>query len=76
MEGKDKWMSVYLNKYLFDRVKNIKDQYGYKSINEVLVTLIELGLLRFYDDYKMKDFIEKIDKLLPTLDKFVTKLRK
>lgn len=60
--------SISLPLKLDNRIELLKKEYSYNVKNELYVELIELGLIKFYEDLELKNqmysILKKMDMLL------------
>lgn len=63
--------SVSFPKELDERIDILKQQFSYNVKNELIIELIEKGLLVFYEDTELKN---KIDKCCDRIDAVLDKL--
>lgn len=64
--------NFYVPIELDDEITRMADKYNYKSKKDMYVELLELGILKFEEDYTMKNvmirLINKIDYLLSKIE--------
>lgn len=65
--------SITIKKELDDKIQIMKEKYSYKVKNDLIVELIELGILKYEEDLELKSkinlLINKVNKLLEISDK-------
>lgn len=64
--------SVSIPKELDYKIEALKHKYNYKVKNELIIELLELGIIKYEEDTAFKDsineFINRIDKVLVQMD--------
>jgi len=60
--------SITINKELDDIIQVMKEKYSYRVKNELIIELIELGILKYEEDLEMKT---KINQLLNKLNQLL-----
>ncbi len=63
--------SVSFPKELDDRLEITKNQYSYNAKNELIIELVELGLIKFMEETEIKN---RIDQLLSKVELLYEKL--
>lgn len=65
--------SITINKELDDIIQVMKEKYSYRVKNELIIELIELGILKYEEDLEMKtkinQLLNKLNQLLEISDK-------
>lgn len=62
--------SISIPKDLDEIISIVSKKYSYKVKNELIVELLELGLLKFNEDLELKN---KISNLINKIDKYMEK---
>lgn len=63
--------SISIPKELDNQIEIMRKEYSYSVKNELIVELIELGILKYKEDIELKN---KIDKFLNNIDLILDKL--
>lgn len=63
--------SISIPKELDNQIEIMRKEYSYSVKNELIVELIELGILKYKEDVELKN---KIDKFLNNVDLILDKL--
>ena len=63
--------SVSIPKELDEQIEIMKKEFSYNVKNELIVELIELGILKYKEDIELKN---KLDKFLNNMDLILKKL--
>lgn len=63
--------SISIPKELDERIEIMKKEYSYSVKNELIIELIELGILKYKEDVELKN---KIDKFFNNIDVILDKL--
>ena len=63
--------SISIPKELDNQIEIMRKEYSYSVKNELIVELIELGILKYKEDVELKN---KIDKFLNNIDLILDKL--
>ena len=64
--------SISLPKTLDEKIDIMNKEYSYQSKNQLFVEMLELGIIKFYEDLGMqqaiKQLINKIDKICDDIE--------
>lgn len=63
--------SISIPKELDDQIEIMKKEFSYSVKNELIIELIELGILKYKEDIELKN---KLDKFLNCMDLILNKL--
>lgn len=63
--------SVSIPKELDDQIEIMKKEFSYSVKNELIIELLELGILKYKEDIELKN---KLDKFLNNMDLILNKL--
>lgn len=63
--------SISIPKELDEQIEIMRKEYSYSVKNELIVELIELGILKYKEDVELKN---KIDKFFNNIDVILNKL--
>ena len=65
--------SITMKKELDDKIQIMKEKYSYKVKNELIIELIELGILKYEEDLEIKtkinQLLNRMNQLLEISDK-------
>lgn len=63
--------SISIPKELDDQIEIMRKEFSYSVKNELIIELIELGILKYKEDIELKN---KLDKFLNNMDLILNKL--
>lgn len=63
--------SISIPKELDDQIEIMKKEFSYSVKNELIIELMELGILKYKEDIELKN---KLDKFLKNMDLILNKL--